>query len=243
MPKSESPGESGTKRQDLSQGESDELNTSYERGLEDTRTLDTRVLIEKVNEYRQEIQFAAGVAREELAGQFDGQSPESGNFGIDRIHPGYFGFNDWDSLGSASGQGTANWLDQDTPDNISGSTGLSNPLEIGDTVVHIILGIQSYQSDPAITRVKFQKNDQPLPAVNTEEEFRNTDMRVKWLDSPLLLQPNDTLAAEVYVGGESGSTYNLTPALFGLSFLEARKYRILDPANMAGTSDDDIVVD
>lgn len=244
MPKAESLGDIGAKTQDLSNQEEAELRRSFNRSLEDTRSEDTEVIREKLQEYKDEIDVAAAIAREELSGSFDGQSPTSGNFGLDVIHPGYFGYDDWDGMPSVTGGSAFDWIDDDTPTNLgSGSSGFSNPITIGDPVVHIILGFGSYAADPVTSRIKEEKNDNPMPAVTTEDAFRNTDLRIKWKDTPTVLQPEDTYAVRGFAGGETGTSYEEALYPIGLTFIEAKKYRILDPADMAGTSDSDVVVE
>lgn len=241
MPKISSTQESGIERQTLADREKQKLQTSFERGFEDTRTLDTEVLVEKLMEYRSEIEFAAEAAKEKLSGEFDGQAPTSGNYGIDLIHPGYFGYDDWDSLPDPAAAGEADWLDSHTPDNLasgSGENSFGDPLGVGNAAVHLVLGVGSYSPDPVATRVKFELNDQPQAAINTEQAFRNTDLRVKWLDTPMLLRPDDNVSARFYAG--SGGTEALYP--IGVSFLEARYQRILAPSDMAGTDEANIVV-
>lgn len=243
MPKAESAADVGAKRDTLSEGEGDELRRSLRRSLEDSRSVDTSVIQERIDDYWQEVKIAAEVAKHELNGSFDGQTPNSGNFGIDTVHPGYFGYDDWDDMPSLSGQSVNDWIDSGTPTNLGGSSGFANPLAVGEPAVHVILGFGSYSADPVVSRIKEEKNDSPMAAVTTEDAFRNTDLRLKWLDTPRVLQPDDDYAARVYAGGESGSTYQDAVYPFGITFLEAKAYRTLDPANMAGTDTSNIVVE
>jgi len=246
MPKVSTRSSVDAKTENLSSDEADKLQDSLQRSLEDTRVEDTEVLREKITEYVGEIMLAAEVARADLSGSFDGQSPSSGNFGIDLIHPGYLGYDDWDTMPDVTGGSTFDWLDDNTPDNLNaggGAGGFSDPLKVGDPAVHIILGFGSYASDPVTSRVKEQKNDNPCPAVNTEDMFRNTDLRIKWKDTPVILQPSDTYAVRGYAGGETGTNYAEALYPVGLTFLEADKYRLLDPLDMAGTSDNDVLIE
>lgn len=243
MPKVTAAGDSGAERNQLTSGEEDALQTTFERSFEDTRADGSTPLVDKLMEYYEEVKFAAEVAKHELSGQYDGQRPESGNFGASLAHPGYFGYDDWDAIPDVTGGQANNWLDSDTPSNLSsGNGGISDPLGVGEAATHLIMGVGSYADDPVITRVKFELNDQPEPAIVTEQEFRNTDMRIKWLDSPIVLRPDDNIGAEVFAGGSAGTTYSEAPHLVTVSFLEARYARETDPANMAGTADSNIVV-
>jgi hypothetical protein len=234
----------GTKMDQLSNDEESLLELSFKRSLEDTRVEDTEVLVEKFREYWEEIMVAARIAKYELNGSFDGQAPEAGNFGLTLIQPGYFGYDEWDNMPDLTGCSAFDWIDDDTPDNLSsGASGFANPITIGDPVVHVVLGFGSYSPDPVVTRIKEEKNDTPKPTVTTEEQFRNTDLRIKWKDTPTVLQPEDTYAARGYAGGETGSSYEDAIRPVGLTFIEARKSRLLDPADMAGTDNSDVVVE
>lgn len=245
MPKAETLGDIGAKRNNLSNEESSALERAFERSLEDTRIQGEEVVLRKMREYSSEIEIAAQVAKSELSGSFDGQAPSSGNFGLDTIHPGYFGYDDWDAIPDLTGGDVNDWLDSHTPSNLasgSGGNSFADPLGVGDHAVHVIVGFGSYSADPVVTRIKQEKNDNPFPAVTTEDAFRNTDLRVKWLDTPVVLQPDDDYSARVFCGGEVGNTYSEAVYPLGLTFLEARAYRILDPASMAGTDQSNIVV-
>lgn len=238
--KAESPSDISAKRAPLGDSAEDELEISVARSLDDTRALGASPLKDKIEEYMGEIRAAAEVANYHLNGEFDGQSPESGNFGLDLIHPGYFGYDDWDNMPTLTGGSASDWIDSDTPDNLaSGTSGFDGPAEIGDPAVHVILGYGSYAESPVVTRIKEEKNNNPYTAVTTEDAFRKNDLRIKWLDTPRVLSPQDTFAARVFAGEDGEDA--LYP--FGVSFLESRKYRILDPADMAGSNETDIVVE
>lgn len=244
MPKTTSMSGIGAKRSELARDEKNRLDLSFERSLEDTRIEETEVLLEKLQEYRDEIELAAQIAKYELSGAFDGQAPQSGNFGIDFIQPGYFGYDSWDNMPGVTGGSEFNWIDDETPDNMgSGSPGFDNPITIGDPATHIIVGFGSYAPDPVTSRIKEVKNDNPKPAITTETQFRNTDLRIKWKDTPTVLSPEDTYAVRGYAAGETGENYEEALYPVGVTFLEARKYRLLNPADMAGVDNSDVVVE
>lgn len=238
MPKVDTPAKTGLKEADLSSDEMTALDRAFDRSLEDVRALGTQVLLTKIQEYQAEIQQTARVAKATFNKQFDGANPQSGAFGLDRIFSGYFGYDSWDNCPDAVAGSTQTWLDNATPDNLSGSGGVNNPLTVGEPAVHLVLGVGSYAQSPKATRVKFRLNDQPRTAVSTEAEFRNTDLRAKFFDTPILLKDDDDVFAEFYSDQDGNEA--LYP--IGVSFVEAKDFRELDPANMAGTSTDNIVV-
>lgn len=205
----------------------------FDRGLEDTRTEDTEVIVEKLGEYLGEIKAAARVAKAQFGKSFGGQSAESDNqFVIDRIFHGYFGFDGWDDVTSYTSGGTNNWIDESNPANLSGSGG--NAVTIGEPVVHLITGIGSYETSPGTSRVRFTLNDVQKTAINVEEEFRNTDLQMKWLDAPILLQEEDEVLVETYAVSGTDELF-----LEGVTFIENRDARRLDPVNIATSGSTD----
>lgn len=239
MPKVDSPGRSGVERATLSEDEVSKLNLAVERGLEDTRALDTQTVVQKLIDYKSEIQHAAEIAKAEFDQSFDGMAPQSGSFGIDTIHQGYFGWDSWDNLPELTAGDTQTWLDNSVPDNVNGTGGVSGPITVGEPAVHIVLAVGSYHQSPKISRLMWRLNDQPRPAISTDFNFRNTDLRMKWLDTPVVLKPDDDVYAEVYAD-EGGAD---APYLFGVSFLGSKEMRALDPAEMAGSDPSNIVVE
>lgn len=244
MPKVDSPSQSGVERAQLSDDEKGAFELALKRGFEDTRELDTQVKIQKILDYMGEVEEAAQIAKAQFDRTFDGMTPSSGNFGIDEIHSGYFGWNSWKNLPefSDSGDGTIAepvqpWIDSSVPDNLEGTGGVDGPATVGEDAVHIILGVGSYADDPVITRVNWRLNDQPRPSVNTEYAFQETDLQIKWLDTPIVLKKTDDIYAQVYAD-EPGTD---APYLVGFTYLPHKAYRSVDPARFAGSDSDNIV--
>ena len=237
MPKVDSPSRNGVERATLSQDEKDKLNLAVSRGFEDTRSLDTQVIVQKLLDYSEEIREAAEIAKAQFDQTFDGQSPTSGNFGVDHIHAGYFGYDSWDNLPDVSAGQVQAWLDNSVPDNLDGVGGIEGPATVGEPAVHIICGVGTRAESPKITRLNWRLNDQPRPSVTTEDSFRNTDLRIKWLDTPIVIKKDDDIFAQVYAD-QSGAE---APYLVGFSFVRSKDMRTLDPAEMAGTESSDIV--
>lgn len=232
MPKVDSPGQSGLDQSPLSDEEQSQLDLFIERGLVDVRALDTRTVKDMFMRYSGEITQAAEVAKAQFDKQFDGEAPQSGAFGVSRIRSGYFGFDTWDSCPDATLGSTTTWIDNSVPDNLGGSGGQSNPATIGDAAVHLITAIGTHEQSPKAEAVKFRLNDQPRTSNEVEYAFRETDLRYKPLTTPILVKEDDDLFAEFY-GGATGSE---SLYLDGLTFINSKDYRELDPAQMAGTS-------
>ncbi len=239
MPKVDSPSRNGVERAELSVDEKEKLNLAVARGFEDTRSLDTQTVVQKLTDYDEEIRETAEIAKAQFDQTFDGTAPTSGNFGIDHIHSGYFGWDSWDNLPSLASGETQTWLDNSVPDNLDGVGGVDGPLTVGEPAVHLICGIGSYAESPKVTRVNWRLNDQPRPSISTEQNFRNTDLRVKWLDTPVVLKEQDDIYAQVY--SDQGGEDALYPV--GFSFVRSKDMRQLDPATMAGSDTSNIVVE
>jgi len=231
MPQVSTPGQSGYDRDTLGNEESTMLTTVMERAFEDIRSDEHNPVQNLLMQYEDEIEFAAEVAKAQFDQRFDGLNPGSGFFGIDTIHPGYFGYDDWDNV--PDGTGTANvidWLDDSAPDRFNGGGGRNNPLRIGENAVHLVAGIGSYAENPVATRHQFFKNDNPRTAFSSDMEFRNTDLRIKPFDAPVVLAEDDDIFGR-YLSGDSGfeALY-----LIGISFVPEKQLRTLDPADMNG---------
>lgn len=239
MPKVDSPARNGIERAELSDSEKEKLNLAVSRGLEDTRALDTQTVVQKLLDYTEEIREAAEIAKAQYDKSFDGLAPTSGSFGLDHIHSGYFGYDSWDNIPELSAGETQVWLDNSVPDNLDGDGGIDNPVTVGENACHLICGVGSYAESPKVSRLNWRLNDQPRPSITTEQNFRNTDLRVQWLDTPVVLKDDDDVYAEVYADQDGTDA----PYLVGLSFVEAKEMRLLDPSQMAGADSSNIVVE
>lgn len=251
MAKVNSPSESGLAEAPLGDSEKQQLALYYERGLEDVRALDTEATLYKYREYQAEIEKAARVAKAQFAKGFDGSQPQSGNFGVSQIRPGYFGYDTWANTPDAEVGTSVEWIDAGTPDNLEGGTGVNYPATVGEDAVHIVLGVGSFTGSaevnfvdesidtelPKTEAVKFRFNDQPQTAIDTWHSFRNTDIKQRWFDTPTILTEDDDIYAE-FIGGEAGAE---SLYLIGLSFIESKPMRQIVPADMAGENSSNIV--
>lgn len=148
MPKVDTPGDTGLNQSPLSSEEQSKLTRYYNRGLQDVRALDTRVLLNAIRKYQDEVMTAAKVAKANYEAEFDGQQPQSGSFGVSRIRPGYFGYDSWDNCPDATEGSTTIWLDNSVPDNLNGAGGNTNPLTVGEPATHLIVGVASNEQSP-----------------------------------------------------------------------------------------------
>lgn len=225
----DTPNDVDVDRQNLSSEEEGVLDRVFERGLEDTRDVNTQTVLEKFEEYRSEIQMGAEIARAQFGQKLGGLNPSSGRFAVTRLNSGYFGWNSWENVGSLTGETLNQWLDDNTPDNLnSGSGGFTSPLKVGEEAVHVILGFGTYHDSPKVSSIKPEVNEEPRPAIQVKYEWTKTDTQIKWLDRPIILPENALFAAQLYAdnGGED------FPYPVGVSFVENRAAQLADPANM-----------
>lgn len=227
--------------QTLSQNEKDILMDSYNFSLTTLEEFGADVLVDKLQErlYQAAVIHGASAARSQFERKFGGLQADGDRFVIDRIHSGFFGYDSWEGVSVTAG-GTTDWIDDDTPDNLSGTGGIGNPLTVGGKAVHVILGFASYAENPKSTRINYRVNDTPRPSISTKFEWQYSDYQIKLLEDPLLLTENGQLAAELYADKDG----NEDPALFGVSYIAQQDSQLVDPANMTGsTTSENILVD
>jgi hypothetical protein len=232
MPKVDNPGQSGLSQADLSQSERNALQKYLDRGALDVRSLGTRVTNDLLRQYQGEISTAAQVAKAEFEKQFDGEAPQSGSFGVSRIRSGYFGYDSWDNCPDSTSGDVTTWIDNSTPDNLSGSGGVNNPAIVGDAAVHLVTAIGTHEQSPKAEAIRMRLNDQPRTSIEVEWNFRETDSRYKPLTTPFLLKKDDSIFAEFYGSADGSESLYFD----GVTFIEEKDYRELDPANMTGSS-------
>lgn len=239
MPKVDSASQTGLDRDTLGSGEQSALDRALSRTLREVYTERQDVQYGRLTDYEEELKLAAEVAKAQFDKNFDGGNPESGTFGLDRIRAGYFGYDTWFNAPDAVAGDTTTWFDNSQPDNLNGAGGRDSPLTIGEPVVHLIVGVGDLSPSPKASAFQFFLNDSPRTSVSTHEEFFNTDTRYKFFDTPVLVKDDDDVFAR-YQGAEDGTH---APYLIGATFIEAKDKRELVPAQMAGTDDDNIVVE
>jgi hypothetical protein len=239
MPKATNRGEVGLETRQANQQELDMLQQFYNRVLYDVRLEGDGRILRKYKQYEKEIQTALEHAKYKFGSEFQGHEPDSGKFGVSRIRAPYFGFNSWEDCPDAVEDDTVTWLDNSVPTNLNGTGGIANPLTVGEPVVHLVLGVSSKAQVPKADAVKFRLNDQPETVIPLDYQFSSTDIRAQFLQSGMFLREDDDVYAEFY-GNEAGSE---SLRLEGLTFIQAKDYRELDPANVAGTDSDNVVVE
>jgi len=214
----------------LTDGEEKALRKAFSRSLEDTRSLDTETVVEKFREYMTEVEFAASVAKAQMDQQIGGQITTPNKVAITQVEPEYFGYQDWDNIPDATADTVTTWLDSSTPDELGGTGG--EPVKVGDEAVHLVLGMGTYSSDEKARSFSFNVDRSLKTAVKAEAAFRNTDLMIQWLDQPFLLYEDREIFGEFY-SPFAGSTA-FYPV--GISFIDGKKARNIEPGTFYGTS-------
>lgn len=194
--------------------------------------------VDVLDRYKPHIKTACRIAKDKFNSQFNGENPDSG-FGMSLIRPGYFGWDKWDNMGDSLTVGSNDLVDAGTPDNLSGSTGTDNPMEVGEPAFHLIFGYGTYSQSPKIESFYREIRKEPGTSIDVEPHFRNTEIKLRLLNYPYLLAPGD----KFYLEGWTETAGDDIPYLFGVSFLEYDAMQIMDPADMAGSSKDNIAVE
>lgn len=227
------PDEVATDRESLSGPESDLLDVTFDKGLEDTRSEDTNTVVEKLREYREEFMVGAEIARAQFDQKFGGLNPGSGRYALSRIRAGYFGFDSWEGTTNLTGMtagGPVNWINDGHGTHLDGTdTSFGNPLRVGEDAVHVVCGIGEYSPSPKISAYKYEINEEPRTSIQSKWETTKTDIGIKWLDRAIIL-PEDSLfemRAFPDVGGDAA------PYLVGGSYIESRASQVFDPEEMS----------
>lgn len=226
-----------SRRQALDEAETENLNDTeqsalqkaFERILEDTWALDTEVIGNKKQEYLPEVEFAAAVAKAQLDKRFAGGQGGANSFVIDQISPHYFGYQSWENTPDTAADDTQTWLDSSQPDELGGAS--DAPLIIGENAVHVVMGVKERAESPRENLFYWEINNEPQTTLTTDEQFRDTDLQLAWLDSPHILKEDTEYFGEHYAPTSGYSEVGLV----GVSFIDGREARVRDPGTLSGT--------
>lgn len=227
------PADIDEERQSLSEKENKRFKTLFGRGLEDTRSEQRTVLLDKLQEYREEFRVGAEIARAQFGQRLGGLQPRGNQFAVSRTIAGYFGFDSWEGNANQTGMtagATVAWINDGAPDHLGGTdTSFGNPLQVGDQAVHVLVGVGTYHPSPKVGSVEYRVNEEPRTAIRVKEEWTNTDIAIKWLDRAVILPEATLFEAQVFpeLAGDDA------PYWVGLSYIENQASRDDDPADMA----------
>lgn len=188
--------------------------------------------------YEEEIKLGARLAKDQFSGkQFNGEDPDSG-FGASPEKAGYFGWNNWNGILASMTAGTKeDVIDGGTPDNLSGSTGSTNPAVIGDYAVHVIIGVSSLATSPKMAKYYDEIGQDPGSDISLIEPLRRSDKQIKLFDEARVLIPEDEFYASIWPTADGDDVFKF----LGVAFLPEKELRKSDPANMAGSGSGNII--
>jgi len=222
--------------------ELDKFRRSFERQF--VLTEKYREVVDIYMRHRVEILMGAMVATKQMSKRFDGERPEAGKFGVVEIRAGFLGIgDDWEDITvkpsatvvQFTGGALQNWIHSGT--NLMNGT-VGNAVKIGESAVHILIGIGEYYPDPKIESVQFTIDGKPKPGIVTKRAMFFTDYSVKEFDVAFILKKAATILAKIFQR-ITGYSY---PFLLGASFIPENILRdYVDPANLPGTVPDVIM--
>lgn len=180
------------------------------------------------NQYKAEILAALQIVKRDFDNKaFGGDRPRSGEFSMEIMGARHWAQDTWDLTGLTGGA-EADWLHSGLT--ILGGTN-GNAIKIGEAIGHIILAIGDHSPSPKLAAAKFTHNGAEKVAIELEYHHRNAERAMRPLSKPLLVRPEDTFLATFFPGASGTSS----PYLFGVSFLEEREAREIDPANQVNS--------
>lgn len=228
---------------DLSDGELFKFGLSYERSL----TLDLvprNYMADIFDNHIGELLAGAMIAAQQMSAEIDGEVPASGKIaGPIPIRASYLGIGkDWEDTSPYTTGSAQNWIHSGTTF-LGGTAG--NAIRIGTNAVHVIIAIASYHPSPKIETFQNTLDGKLKGTIYTkwaQQILNQTEStRIKELDSAIILKKNSTLKSQLFISAAMGASVADTPYLLGVSYLAEAQARILDPATLAGTTNDTIL--
>ncbi len=199
--------------------------------------------------YKGEALLGAMIAKKQMEAEIDGEQPEPGKVGGPLpIRASYLGIGDgWRDIYGIYSNSQGYWDVGSAQSWIhSGTTLLAGsddaPVKILDNAVHVIVAIGSLHPSPKIEAVKFERDGKELPVFNTSFiQQQPGSLHIKELDRPLILKKNTTLFGQVFISSAMGDVITRAtdyPYLVGFSYIREAQTRILDPADIVGTTEE-----
>ena len=167
--------------------------------------------------HKGEILFGCMIAKAQFDADFDGESPDSGKFGMTVTRACYLGVgNDWEDASPFSTGSPQNWIHSGT--SLLGGTA-GNDIKIGKNQVTVVVGVGSYHPSPKIESFAFWVDGNPKPTVTVGYLWKVSDLHVKELDKAIILYEDRTFLAKVFISAALGTSVEDYPYLLGVSFL------------------------
>jgi hypothetical protein len=182
-----------------------------------------------------ELLLGAMVAKKQMDAEIDGEMPGSGKIGGPLvIRAAFLGIgDDWEDASPFTTGTPQNWIHSGTT-LLGGSAG--HPIRIGENVVFSIVAIGSLHPSPKLESVKFTIDGKEKPIIITSFAQKKSDLKIKELDSAIILKENTTILGQVFFSAAFGSSVIDYPYLIGAAYIKEPQLRVHDPADLVGTS-------
>jgi hypothetical protein len=182
-----------------------------------------------------ELLLGAMVAKKQMSAEIDGEMPGSGKVGGPLvIRAGFLGIgDDWEDASPFTTGSPQNWIHSGTT-LLGGTSG--NPIRIGENAVFSIVAIGSYHPSPKLESVKFTMDGKEKPVIITGFAQKKSDLKIKELDSAIILKENTTILGQVFFSAAFGSSVIDYPYLIGAAYIKEPQLRVHDPYSLVGTS-------
>jgi len=180
-----------------------------------------------------EILLGAMLAKEQFDQSLGGERPPAGKFGMVPIRPAFFGYDDWDELGTITGGSPQNWIHSGTT-LLAGTAG--NAIAIDENAAHIIIAVGSLHPAPKIESFQFTIDGKTKPVSVSWYHFgvgtKDSALKIKEFDQSFPLKKDTTILVKVFqrVTGVD------IPYLLGASFIKEAQLRLHDPADVVAAA-------
>jgi len=172
--------------------------------------------------HKREIQLAAEIAAQIFDQKLGGEFPQSNQFQMTNIDSFHLAMDDWDIATMTAGA-MANWIHSGLTI-LAGTAG--NAIQFGESLALCVIGIGSLAQSPGINGVELTIDAKKKTRVNTAQAFRASQMKIKELDTAIILRSPQTFLAKIFPGASVADS----PYLLGAAFIKENYAREGDPA-------------
>lgn len=185
-----------------------------------------------------EILLGAMTAKQQFAQELGGERPPAGKFGMVPIRPAFFGYRDWDEIGTITGASPQNWIHAAstllTAAGLGGVAG--NPIAIEENAAHTIIAVGSLHPSPKIETIQFTIDGKTKPVSISWYNFglgvKQSALKTKELDTAFILKEDTTVLTKVY----QRPTGDDIPYLQGVSYVKEPQLRVHDPLTVVAAT-------
>ena len=185
-----------------------------------------------------EILLGTMKSKEQFAQELGGERPPAGKFGMVPIRPAFFGYRDWDELGSITGGSPQNWIHAAstllTAAGLGGVAG--NPIAIEENAAHTLIGVGSLHPSPKIETIQFTIDGKTKPVSISWYSFglgaKQSALKIKEFDTAFILKEDTTILTKVY----QRPTADDIPYLLGASYIKEPQLRVHDPLSIVAAT-------